>query len=422
MSVGTPPAPETEARPTPPPAPSLSRRRSLAGVVFRKELKETFRDKRTVFAVVISPLLITPLLLGLVGSVVKKQVSQARKETLLVGTIGLDRAPTLNDALKGAPNLQFEPVTEAEAERRIQQRDLRAALVFPQTAEQDFKEHREVQVKILLDEGNDISKNAAERLRELFEERARRVVALRLMEQGLSSELAKPFNVLDRPISAGGTSATMMLAMFLPYVLVVSAIMGGVYAASDMVAGEKERGTLEALLVSPASRRDLVVGKFFAVATASLVSSFLSVVGLLVPFYFHLPGLDWMAKSDLKLSAVAIAAMLIVQIPLAVLGAGLLLTVSTFSRNQKEVQSYLSPVLLSVTVLAMLSTLIKTEVGLPLALVPVLNAAMGLKQALSGSINVPFLVVAFVASMVYACLAMAIATHLFEKESVLLKA
>nr|CAA9236354.1 hypothetical protein AVDCRST_MAG63-1210 [uncultured Armatimonadetes bacterium] len=422
MSTTTPAPPTPGVPETPAIPPGRRPRRSPIAVVLRKELLETFRDKRTVFSVIISPLLITPLMLAVVGGVVSRQVKQERVETLPVGMVGAKEAPSVRDALRGAPGMRFEDVTQAEAEERIRARRLRAAIVLPADSEARMREMREVPVRILVDAGSDTSQAAARRLRDLFTERGRRVIARRLMDQGLSSELASPFAVSEAPLKSGGTGATMMLATFLPYVLVISAIIGGLYAANDLVAGEKERGTLETLLVSRASRRDIVTGKFLAVAAVSLVSSFLSIVGLLIPFYLPIPGLDWMAKADLKLSATAIAVMLFVQLPLAVLGAGLLLAISTFSRNQKEAQTYLSPVLIVVTVAAMLSMFLKAESSRLLALVPVLNAAMALKQALTGTVDVAFVAIAFAASIVYAALAIAFATALFQRESVLLKA
>jgi sodium transport system permease protein len=277
-------------------------------------------------------------------------------------------------------------------------------------------------VEILLDAGSDTSRGAAQRLQALFREQGQRLVAQRLTQRGLPPELARPFQIRQTEIERAGTAGTFMLAMFLPYVLAISAIVGGLHAANDLVAGEKERGTLETLLASPASRRDLVLGKFFAVAAVSLVSSFLSVIGIIVPFYLPLQAYAWLARGGLTLGPAAVAAMLLVQLPLAVLGAGLLLAISTFARNQKEAQGYLGPVFLGVTVAAMMSMFLPTDAHWSLALVPILNAALVLKQAISNTFDVRFILLAGAASVAYAALAIAFATSLFEKESVLLKA
>jgi sodium transport system permease protein len=323
------------------PGGARTRRGSRLNVVLRKELREIFRDKRTVFSVIISPLIITPLLIAGIGGIATRQAKKDRVETLPVGIVGAARAPSIQDVLKGPQGLRIENVTQAEAETAIRERRLRAVAVLPPETERLLKENREVRVQILVDVGNQTSQGAARRLQEFFMERGRRLVAKRLVQQGLPSELATPFSVTEKPIAPGGSRASFMLALFLPYVLVFGALIGGIYAANDMVAGEKERGTLEALLVTPAARRDLVMGKFLAVAWVSLVNSVLSVTGIMIPFFVRIPGLDWMAASDLKLGAWSVIVLFLVQLPLAVLGAGTLLAISTYARNQKEAQSYL---------------------------------------------------------------------------------
>lgn len=393
------------------------------GVVWRKELREIFRDKRTIFAVIISPLLLTPGLFALMGSVIGERVTAERRETYPVGLIGAAGAPSVRQAIKGAPNLRFVDVaTQGEAEARIKARTLRAAALFPPDAEARMEAQRSVPVTILVDAGSDTSEQVGGRLKAMLAERGQRLLALRLMESGLSSELAQPFQTKETPIAGGGTASTLILATILPYILAIGAITGGLYAANDLVAGEKERGTLETLLVSPASRRDLVLGKFLAVATVSLVSSALSIVGLLLPFFLPIKAFAWLAKGGLSLTPVGVIVMLLAQLPLAVLGAGVLLSISTFARNQKEAQTYLGPLMLVVLVPAMLSMLVKAEAAWPIALVPILNAALALKQALSGAVDPVFIAVAFAASTVYAGLAVLFCAHLFQKESVLLKA
>jgi sodium transport system permease protein len=393
-----------------------------AGAVFRKEFREILRDRRTIFAVVISPLLITPLMFALLGSVIGRQTQRQRVESYTVGVIGADHAPSVQQALAKMPNMRFVAVTREEAERRIQRHTLRAAVVFPEEVETRLQKGHTVSVDVLLDAGSDASRRASQRLQALFREGGQRIVAQRLTQRGLQPELARPFQIREQEIKSGGTSGTFMLAMFLPYVLSISAILGGIHAANDLVAGEKERGTLETLLASPASRRDLVLGKFFAIAAVSLVSSLLSVVGIIVPFYLPVQAFAWLARGGLSLGPAAVAAMLLVQLPLAVLGAGLLLAISTFARSQKEAQGYLGPVFLTVTVAAMMSMFLPAESSWPLALVPILNAALVLKQAISNTFDATFLLVAIAASVAYAGLAVTFATRLFEKESVLLKA
>jgi sodium transport system permease protein len=390
-------------------------------VVLRKEFREIFRDRRTLFSVVISPLLLTPLMLGLMGAVIQKQTREASVEIYTVGLVGAPGAPSVQRLLQGASQLRLERITRSEAERRIRDRRLRAAVVLPADAEARFREHRSVPVTVLLDAGNDTSRRAVQRLQAVFAERGQQVVATRLRQHGLPAEMAAPFKIIEQRIEGGG-AGTLMLSMFLPYVLALSAFVGGLYAANDLVAGEKERGTLETLLVSPASRRDLVLGKFFAVAGVSLIGSLLAVLGILLPFVLPMKAFEWMAQGGLTLGVTAVLVMLVMQVPLAVLGAGVLLAISTYARNQKEAQSYLGPVLLVVSVAAMLSMMMKAEASWIVAFVPILNAALIVKQAVARVFDPLFIGIAFAASIGYAALALLVATRLFEKEGVLLKA
>jgi sodium transport system permease protein len=391
-------------------------------VVFRKEFREVFREGRTRFGLIVSPLLITPLILAGIGTMARNQAKEAQQETVSVAFVGLANAPSLRKFVEAAPHLKITETTEAEAEAKIRKRTIYAAAVVPPEAEQEMQAARPVPITLLRDSGSQTSQQAAERLSLLFDSYGKQLLAKRLADRGISPEFATAFDVRERGIHGEASASMLMLATFLPYVLAVSALMGGIYVANDSVAGEKERGTLETLLVSPASRQDLATGKFLAVACVALVSSLLSLVGLIWPFYVRLPMFEWMSKAGLTLHVGAMCALLLVQIPIAVLGAGLLLTVSTYARNQKEMQTYLAPLLLVITVLAMTTMFLKVETPLIWAVVPVTNAAMVIKQALEGVTSLPFLLLASLTSLVYAALAVFVAARAFQKEGILLKA
>lgn len=396
-------------------------------IVFRKEFFEIFRDPRTWIGSVLVPLLITPLLLSLVGTMARKRATEAASEKIVVGIVGLEKAPSLQELLRGselAPdNVRLETVARrADAEARVVRRELRAAVVVPDDAEARLRRMETVPLTVLRDEGSEDSLGAGGRVERLLHRRAERLTALRLVEQGLTQQLARPFEVVNRPVAGGGGAGMAMLSVFLPYILAIYAVVGGAGVAIDSVAGEKERSTLETLLVSPVSRRDLVIGKFSAVVAATLLSSVLSLVGLIARVSMGFSFTGDAADTALKLTPMAIAGMFLVQLPLAVMGAGALMAVSTFARNQKEAQTYLMPLMMGASVGAMMSMFVRAEAPLYWAAAPVLNAALVLKQALAGTIQPAFVGIACIASILYAAVAVFYARSVFEKESVLLKA
>ena len=391
----------------------------LIGAIFRKEFRETFRERRTLMAVVIGPLLLTPALFALMGVLFNGQAHKAQTRTYAVGVIG---PPSVPDTLRAAPHLRFVPVTRDEAERQIRTHHLDAAVVLPPDLEAGLAAGGTAPVEILDDAGDTGSQTAAARLRALFSSAAQAVVARRLAGRGLPPGFAAPFRVSETPIKSGGSAGMLVLSSLLPYLLIISAFSGTIYAAFDQVAGEKERGTLETLLVSPASRRDIVLGKFGVIVAVCLLSSVLTILGLGIAFGSGLHAFAWLASGGVRLGGAAVGVIGLALLPLSALFGGLLLAVSTFARNQKEAQTILGPLFTLIMVPAVMSMTMTSDIARSLALVPVLNAALIIKQALAGSFDAGFIALAFLASLVYAAAALLFATRLFQNEAVLIKA
>ncbi|MFM7321722.1 MAG: ABC transporter permease subunit [Armatimonadota bacterium] len=394
-------------------------------IVLRKELSEVLRDRRALFNVVIAPLFFTPLLLALTGSMARREAMGGRTQTVAVAVSGWDGAKGLAQWFEGTikeDRIRWVPVPTGGVAEAVRSRKAAAGLEFAEDTAERWRDESTVPVRIVFDPTNDRSRRTSDRLHELVAKRGARVVAQRLMNAGLSQQLAKPFDAGDAPLPGSGGAGASMLATLLPYLLALSSIMGGVFVANDTVAGEKERGTLESLLVTPIPRREVALGKFAATAVLAALSGALSLVGVLWPFLVPLPMFRWMTEGGLRMSPTAVAAMGLVLLPMSVFGAGVLLAVSTISRNQKEAQTYLTPVLLVASVLAMLSLVMGPDAPLATAMAPVLGPSLALKQALQGQVRIDYALLAGGMSVVYAAAALHVATRLFTRESVLLKA
>lgn len=391
----------------------------LIGVIFRKEFRETFRERRTIMAVVIGPLLLTPALFALMGTLFSGQAQKAQAHTYAVGVVG---PPSVPAGLRAAPHLRFTPMTRADAEREIRMHRLDAAVVLPLDLEARLAAGGTAPVEILDDAGNTSSQAAAGRLRDLFSEAGQAIVTRRLAARSLPPGFDAPFRVVEAPIKSGGSAGMLVLSSLLPYLLIISAFSGTIYAAFDQVAGEKERGTLETLLVSPASRRDIVLGKFGVIVAVCLISSVLTIAGLGIAFGSGLHAFAWLSQGGVRLGGAAVGVIALALLPLSALFGGLLLAVSTYARNQKEAQTILGPLFTLIMVPAIMSMTMTSDIARSLALVPVLNAALIIKQALAGSFDAGFIALAFLASLVYAAASLVFATRLFQNEGVLIKA
>ncbi len=387
-----------------------------------KEFREIFRDRRTVISVVISPLLITPAIFAVLGLFIG---SESRKEAARVYDVGIVSSGSsheLSDEIANIPQLSVRPVDRSQAESEISAKRLAAVVIVPDNASRLLTKDSPVPIEVLIDAGDQSSQSASARLVSGMKSIGEHVVASRLKSVNLPDDFAQPFKLNQRPIKGGGSVASLLLASMLPYLLVISSFGGAIYASFDQVAGEKERGTLETLLVSPASRREIVLGKFCAVAAVCIISSILSVAGIIISFSFHSSALSALTTGGLHLSAAAIGVSLFLMIPIAVLFAGVLLGVSTFARNQKEAQTYITPILLLVIMPALFSVVMRTDVPLATSLVPILGTSIIIKQAFGGVFNLAFIALAFGSSLVYGWVAVLVTTKMFENESVLIKA
>ncbi len=409
---------QTFVRPTEP----RKARSNVVWTIFFKEFREIFRDRRTVLSVIIGPLIVTPGIFALLGIAIGKKVEAAKLEVYKVGIVAPQASPRIADALGKTPGLEIQTVTAADAAKQIKERKLSAAAVLPVDAEAKIAAGNAVPVQILEDAGSETSRGAVGRIQDSLSHLGTQLITGRLRDNNLPADYATPFVVTEKPIEQGGSTAMMILSQMLPYILILSAFTGAIYAAFDQVAGEKERGTLETLLVSPASRRDIVLGKFGAVVGVCLISSVLAIIGFMLPFISHLKVFDFLTQGNIHLQPMAIGVILLVLLPLSVLFAGLLLAVSTFARNQKEAQTYLGMLFPLIAIPSVLSMVIGDNAGMGVALIPILNASIIIKQALNGTYNLTFILVAFGVSAAYAAFALLCATYLFQKESVLIKA
>ncbi|HEY4989171.1 MAG TPA: ABC transporter permease, partial [Opitutaceae bacterium] len=269
---------------------------------------------------------------------------------------------------------------------------------------------------------------AVERLDDFFTGLRDRATARLLAAKGLPATLAKPFEVNFRNVAAPEKVGGNFLGGIVPYIVILLCLIGCMYPAIDLTAGEKERGTLETLLCSPASRTDIVLGKFLMVLTGSLSAvgfSLLSLVGsLLVAGALVSPG---MASSIGRgaamptISPFGILGVVAMVVPTAVLFSAVAFTTSLFAKSVKEAQSYLTPLVFIVIIPCGVGLLPGIDLTLRLALVPVANISLVCKEMLSGVWHWGYIALIFGSTAVYAAAALAVAVRMFRRENVLFR-
>jgi len=402
---------------------------SLANVatVYRKELTEALRDRRTLVTTFLVPLLMIPLMSsGFIG-VMSVVLGKAKREKPRVMILGGEDSPGVVSGLKGFPKISVLPATP-DWKERIVAKKIRAAVEIPPGFQANLGQQRAGTVKIYFYRGELKSLFAAGNIEAYLKEYRDDVVTERLAANRLPADLLKPFDVKQQNVAPPEKEAGAVLGGIIAYLVIFMCLNGGMHPAIDLTAGEKERGTMETILSSPVSRTHLVLGKFLLVLTASLITSALLVGSMGVSFTVLERTHSMDAMSDdgepapqLTVGPLAVASVFIMAFPLAVLFSAALITISVFAKSYKEAQSYIVPLMFLVVVPSVAAMLPGVELTPKLAIVPLLNVSLLCKELVTGEYHWNYIVLIFASTCVYAAGALYLAVKMFQRESVLFR-
>ena len=396
------------------------------GIVYRKELIDSLRDRRTLISMIAVPLLVMPLLTIGMGALTLSMIGEAEKETPKVMILGGDDSPHVMAELRKVQDLQLVPANPDYAEE-ISNKQIRAAVEIPKSFEAKMAAGESSKVTIYMYEGELKSSFGADRLQRFFRQLRDRTIRERLEARQLPDSLVHPFDIQQKNVAPPEKVGGAILGGMIPYLVILLCLTGAMYPAMDLTAGEKERGTIETILCSPISRTHLVLGKFLMVLTASIVTAILAIASMAASFGAGkkiLIGVTHGAADaalQLTVTGKAMVSVIFVVLPLAVFFSAALLALSLFAKSFKEAQSYISPLMIVVVLPAVAALLPGVELNPVLALVPVLNTSLVSKEIISGVYHWDLIALIFLSSSVYAVLAIAIAVKLFQREDVLFR-
>jgi len=397
---------------------------SAIGVVYRKELTEWLRDRRTLISTVLVPLLAFPILMVGITALATVMIGAAEKEVPKIMILGGEDSPQLLDRLKRLDKLTIVPYATNWKEQ-ISNKDIRAAVEIPKGFQNALMEGNAPTVNIYYYQGELKSSFGADHVQKAIEEYREDVVKDRLAAKNVPASVLKPFDVKQEnvapPEKVGGAS----IGGFIGYAVILLCLTGAMYPAIDLTAGEKERGTIETVLSSPISRLDLVLGKFLLVFSASLLSAILSVTSMGTSFailgHSHLMNSSGSQSLNLNVGWLSVVAVFFMALPLAVLFSAVLMTIALFAKTYKEAQSYLTPLTFLVVIPAVASVMPGVEFTPKLALIPVLNTSLICKEIITGTYHWGSIGLIFVSTCVYAAVALFLAVKMFQREDVLFR-
>jgi sodium transport system permease protein len=381
-------------------------------VVLRKELKDWSRDRRSIVTAVVG-ILFGPLFFAFVFNTMASRQRQA--EDVSIPVVGAQHAPTLMAWLRQQAGVVIvEGPTDPEEAVRTGQQDV--VVVIADDFAADFSASRPAQVRIVADSSNQTTRPKVQRVRSLFQGYSNQIGSLRLIARGISPVVASPVQIEDVEVSSAQQRAARIIG-FLPVFILMAAFMGAMQIATDSTAGERERGSLEALLVNPAPRGAILAGKWLAALTVAIAAVLLS-GALLVSIFRSIPFEDLGLR--LRLDAPQLAGMLAVLLPLCPLMVAGQVYMATFAKSFKEAQSYLSLLMMAVMLPGFILTLYQPGNKMWMYFVPFLGQTAMMSDVLGGRPTSWMLVVGpALISLVLAAVAVRATTALLHRERII---
>jgi sodium transport system permease protein len=396
--------------------------RSAIVTVFRKEMLEVSRDRKTLIFMIVLPLLIIPLLFDVTIQFMTDAEKEATEKTLDYAIFGKEQLPEVADAFanSGFPEVALDDPAEIQA--AVDDESIDFALVI-----QPAGPGGQHVVELWYDNAPMTSTKVEARTKEVLDGlgadlRRKRLEALGIDDPATQQGVIEPVVVQPRGTAPMREVIGERVGGYLPYVLIIFCFMGAMYPAIDLAAGEKERGTLETLLLVPIPRGRVVLGKFLVVFTAGVVAALLTLVGLgawLMWKSGELGGdLGAVMAAIGTLDLVLIAAMLV---PTAGIFASLLLGISIYAKSFKEAQSYIAPLNMLVVLPAFLAMLPGVELDWKTASIPITNISLAIKELIKGTMDYSMLVAILGSSTVLAGALLWLSTWWFGREDVLFR-
>ncbi len=382
-----------------------------------KELKDALRDRRTILAMIVIPILVLPILMFLPAFLASPQQNPVR-----VAVIQADS--TSDDFVSSLASNEIRIVRigrEENLTKLIQGGDYELGITLPP----DFSHVMEspdqtTKITILVDQSSTRGTIALSLIQEAITEYTNKIVSDRLARAGLPPEVLTPIETEIQSVTVTSPGA-IFLAILLPMFLGIYAVTGAMYFIMDTTAGEKERKTLEALLTMPASRTEIVLGKFLIAVLIALISAVLAILGMTVGTTFMLGAIGGSSALGLTVSTSNLLLIGLATLVLAMTSASLEMMISIFARSFKEAQNLLSPLTIVIVVPAIAMQYLGEQALRSFALAPIFNTMLIIRDALLDKASLPNLVMEFGSAFIYMIITLAIAIQIFKSEKAMVR-
>ncbi len=404
--------------------------------VFQKEWRETLRDRRSLAVMFGVPLIVYPLLILITASISQGAAQRVRQQKMRVAVVNAGDAPHLvaeierrDSGLRLARGLD----EASEARRALDAKRVDAVLVVPPNAEADALASRPVSIRVLADNSRPVWSAGQKKIDLVLQKYQEQIIAQRLEARGVPATLVRPIKTTRQDTALPDRRLRNLMISLLPMMLLLTGALGAFFPAINVITSERELGTLESLLVTPAAKMELLLGKVALVLLSALLTAGLNMLSMALVLWRTMSQATALAASNAAKSAGsgdtaaappplpgidfgALALAYVAAVPTIVFVAALCLVVALFARNYKEANSYATPVFFLALVPTMMN-LTEARATPALLATPAVNSSLVIRDVLNGQVSTGAFALAFLSSCLYAGLMLSVAARLFSSEN-----
>ncbi|MDP4177706.1 MAG: ABC transporter permease [Bacillota bacterium] len=392
---------------------------NITKIVYKKEIADIFRDKKSVITSLLIPLLIFPILFTVINYSISKSTKQV-ENNLKISIIDEGNS-SLASFLKAQGNLKI--IDTKNAENDVKSGKLLLAVKIPSNYDEVLKKENPTDIEIIYDNSSQSSTSALAIVKSVIDQYSKGVVSQRLIKRNINTDILNPVVVKETTLQKQSDGfGKMLLSLMLPLLIVLYSVAGPMAPAIDLGAGEKERGTLEPLLTTKADRLSLLWGKFFAITTMGILTTIATLIGMFI-------GMGQMKNSfgnntsiGINISTTTILLIGAVAVLTTMAFGALELSISIFARSFKEAQTYISPLTIVAMVLVYATYMLDAKnIEMFYFFIPLANISCIIKEFIGGIFNYTHIFITFGWLAVYILSSILFARYMFSREDVIFR-
>ncbi|MBN2103399.1 CPBP family intramembrane metalloprotease [bacterium] len=379
-------------------------------IVYLKEIKDTLRDKRTVMMMILVPILLYPLLFMIMGQLMTAGTKKLEAQKSRIA---------LNDSLPGVlidmirENKDFDIQSVDNPVESLKAKEIQGFLTKKIINDT-------LQYVVYYDGALDKSRLCEDRLTGILNRYLRQEQEQLLLHNKVDTSVLEPFEIHSKNIAPPSRMGGMLLGSMIPLILIVTMVLGAMYPAIDLTAGEKERGTLETILTIPIQRLELLFGKFLTVTTTAFITGLLNLASMILVYTSGMVQIGKLSElMEFGITPYGLLWLIVSLIPFALFISAAIISVCLFARSFKEAQNFVTPVYLLIMFPSFIAFMPGVELNRTLAMIPVVNISLLFREIFLNNYPLGLIAFTFLANSFVAMLFIIIVVKLFHVESVL---